>query len=118
MDMSLNKLREMVKDREAWCSVVPGVTKSHTRLNNNKKKFLSARARRNQSFYNLDISGRDDQEIQTPSMKRLTSLTIFEWFFVVVVFVFVFVLVWQSTPEVMSEQQNTTKIKQYTGRKA
>ena len=32
MDMSLNKLREMVKDREAWRAVVHGVTKSWTRL--------------------------------------------------------------------------------------
>ena len=28
MDMSLSKLREMVKDREAWRSVLHGVTKS------------------------------------------------------------------------------------------
>jgi len=30
MDMSLSKLREMVKDREAWCAVVHGATKSWT----------------------------------------------------------------------------------------
>ena len=32
MDMSLNKLRKIVKDREAWCAVVHGVTKSLTQL--------------------------------------------------------------------------------------
>ena len=31
-DMSLNKLREMVKDREAWHAAVHGVTKSQTVL--------------------------------------------------------------------------------------
>ena len=39
IDMSLSKLWEIVKDREAWCAVVHGVTKSQTqqRLNNNIK---------------------------------------------------------------------------------
>ena len=31
-DMSLNKLWELVLDREVWCAVVHRVTKSQTRL--------------------------------------------------------------------------------------
>ena len=30
VDMSVRKLREMVKDREAWCAAVHEVTKGHT----------------------------------------------------------------------------------------
>ena len=34
MDMSLTKLQEIVKDREAWHTAVHGVAKNRTRLSN------------------------------------------------------------------------------------
>ena len=46
MDMSLQKLRVMVKDREVWHAAVHGVTKSRTRLSD----FLTTSKRaKNQS---------------------------------------------------------------------
>ena len=32
MDMGLNKFQEVVKDMEAWCATVHGVTKNQTQL--------------------------------------------------------------------------------------
>ena len=34
MDMSLSRLRETVKDREAWCVAVHGAARSETQLGN------------------------------------------------------------------------------------
>ena len=42
MDMNLGKFREMVRDREAWCTAVHEVTESDVtwQLNNNDKLDL------------------------------------------------------------------------------
>ena len=37
MSMSLSKLREIVKDGEAWCAAIPSVTESQTLL---KSKYI------------------------------------------------------------------------------
>ena len=34
VDMNLRKLQKLVKDKEAWCTVVHGVAKNQTWLNN------------------------------------------------------------------------------------
>ena len=40
MDVSVSKLREMVKDRQTWCAVLHGVTESDmTEQLNNSKYF-------------------------------------------------------------------------------
>ena len=41
MDMSLSKLREMGKDREAWCAVVHGFAKSQTQLSNRTTRIVN-----------------------------------------------------------------------------
>ena len=58
MDMSLSKLQEMVKDREAW-RPVHGVTKSQTWLSNwTTRKMVSVRPPGSHSSIKKEVSGR------------------------------------------------------------
>ena len=56
-DMSLIKLRERVKDREAWCATDYGVAKSRTQLSDSTTATISAfGGRALETLYTKDVS--------------------------------------------------------------
>ena len=68
VDMSLSKLQEMVKDREAWCATAHGVTETDMteQLNNNKLSSSVALAAFEvpSSHRGLTVSMLDSAEIE------------------------------------------------------
>ena len=40
MDMSVSKVQEMVKDKEAWCAVIHGVAKSWMQLRTEQQQSI------------------------------------------------------------------------------
>ena len=51
MDMGLGGLRELVKDREAWCAVVHGIAKSRTRLSDGTELIVVSQCVYSRSAY-------------------------------------------------------------------
>ena len=58
MDMSLSKRQQMVKDREAWCATVHGVTKSRTRLSDFTYLYFGYLMRRTDSLEKTLMPGK------------------------------------------------------------
>ena len=69
MNMSLSKLWEIVKDREAWSGAVHGVEKSQTQLSNSTSKyqFLQITQRSNSAYCHRSFRQKPQNEEESPA---------------------------------------------------
>ena len=69
VDVSLSKLREIVKDREAWCAAVHGITKSQTQLSDRTTTLCSAgTGSRHMAQEPSLLAGRDPRFCSVPAL--------------------------------------------------
>ena len=76
VDMSVSKLREMVKDREAWCAAVHGITKSQTRLSDwtTTNKHLPLHRKESEKHRQSPKSGNSRHQSRNRDNKKINEL--------------------------------------------
>ena len=84
MDMSLSEFQEMVKDREAWCAAVHGITKNRTNLARKQQQQLLLVTYRvpqgHMSWFIRNLDPTSHHHIQHHSEKEILTSAISKYF--------------------------------------